>query len=400
MVFFAVLALVFSLQLLHWRVLRRISPDRLRPAQPWLLLVLHLPLIAYFVMRFTGFADHGLGFALRPFARLGFYFQAFTLVHLALLALAESLWWGWIQHRLPPIETEDEAEEEAHDPRRRHFLMKVAGAGFGAASAGGAWGASRAYAEPGITRLVLAFDDLPVEFDGIRLAQLSDLHVGPLVGPRTIEAWRHVVLREAPDLILLTGDVVDSRAEEAGPFLEAFKDVVAPLGRFAILGNHDYFSDPAPIWAGLEATGWRCLENRHALLTRGNAQLALFGLQDPQAANGRFRGVRFGPGPSPLTATSGIPEHAWRLGLSHRPGDWNLARLAGARLTLSGHTHGGQINLIPGVNMARLLGPWTGGLYREGRDALYVSRGLGVVALPLRIGADPEIVVITLRRSP
>jgi hypothetical protein len=176
--------------------------------------------------------------------------------------------------------------------------------------------------------------------------------------------------------------------------------VAAPSGRFAILGNHDYFSDPGPIWAGLEATGWRCLENGYALITRGTARLAILGLQDPQAVNGRFRGVRFGPGPSPQAAVAGLPTDAWRLCLSHRPGDWNLARQAGARLTLSGHTHGGQINLIPGVNMARLLGPWTGGLYREGRDVLYVSRGLGVVALPLRIGADPEIVVVTLRRSP
>ncbi len=219
------------------------------------------------------------------------------------------------------------------------------------------------------------------------------------MGPGSIERWRRLTLQESPDLILLTGDVVDSQPEEAEPFLEAFRTVPAPLGRFAILGNHDYFTDPAPIWAGLEASGWRCLENAHALLERGGSQLAVMGLQDPQAPNGRFRGVPFGVGPSFISASRGVPEHAWKLCLSHRPDDWDLARLAGARLTLSGHTHGGQINLIPGLNSARFLGPYTGGQYRQGRDVLYVSRGLGVVALPLRIGADPEFVVITLKRK-
>jgi predicted MPP superfamily phosphohydrolase len=219
------------------------------------------------------------------------------------------------------------------------------------------------------------------------------------VGPNSVARWRRLTLREEPELLLLTGDIVDSQPQEAAGFLEAFRDVPAPLGRFAILGNHDYFTDPAPLWAGLEANGWRCLENAHALLHRGGATLAVLGLQDPQALNGRFRGIRFGPGPSFLDASRGVPEHAWKLCLNHRPDDWDLARLAGARLTLSGHTHGGQINLIPGLNSARFLGPYTSGEYRQGRDVLYVSRGLGVVALPLRIGADPELVVITLRRK-
>lgn len=399
MIFFSLLAFILVVQLLHWRVLRRIAPERLRPWLPAILLAIHLPLVVFFALRFTGHTTHGFGHAIRPLARFGFYFQAFTAMHLGILALAEGLWWWRFRHHLPSLESEAEAEEEAHDPARRAFLRRVAGAGFGAAAAGGAWGASRAYGEPGVTRLTLAFGDLPAAFDGLRIVQLTDLHVGPLVGPRMVAAWRRLCLREAPDLLLLTGDVVDSQPQEAQPFLEAFQDVPAPLGRYAILGNHDYFSDPAPIWAGLEATGWRCLENAHALIPRGEEALALLGLQDPQAANGRFRGVRFGPGPSWSAAARGLPEHAWRLALSHRPEDWDLARLAGARLTLSGHTHGGQINLIPGLSSARLLGPYTGGLYRQGRDLLYVSRGLGVVALPLRIGADPELVVITLRRG-
>jgi hypothetical protein len=108
--------------------------------------------------------------------------------------------------------------------------------------------------------------------------------------------------------------------------------------------------------------------------------------------------VRYGPGPSPSLATRGLPPDAWRLCLSHRPNDWPLAQETGARLTLSGHTHGGQINLVPGVSSALVAGPYTRGLYRKGGDVLYVNRGLGVVALPVRIGAPPELTVITLHR--
>ena len=95
----------------------------------------------------------------------------------------------------------------------------------------------------------------------------------------------------------------------------------------------------------------------------------------------------------------GLPADTWRLCLNHRPSDWPLARKAGARLTLSGHTHGGQVNLIPGVSSALLLGPYTKGHYRKGEDQLYVSSGLGVVGLPLRIASPAEITVITLRRG-
>jgi predicted MPP superfamily phosphohydrolase len=166
-----------------------------------------------------------------------------------------------------------------------------------------------------------------------------------------------------------------------------------------VLGNHDFFDDPRPIWRDLEAAGIRCLENASALVVRNGATLGLVGLQDPMARNGRFRRMVFGPGPRPEEAIRDLPAEAFRICLNHRPSEWEKALAAGARLTLSGHTHGGQINPIPGVSSARLIGPRTAGLYREGDDLLYVSRGLGVVGLPIRIAAPPEIVIITLRRS-
>jgi predicted MPP superfamily phosphohydrolase len=269
----------------------------------------------------------------------------------------------------------------------------------GAAAAFGAAGAREAYGDPEITRRTLAFQDLPPGLDGLRLAHLSDLHSGPLVGPDLVRRWRDLTAREHPDLLLITGDLVDSVPEELGPVIEAFRNFPAPLGTFAVLGNHDYFDDPRPIWRDLQAAGIRCLENASALIQGGDGTLALMGLQDPMARNGRFRRMVFGPGPRPVEAARDLPADAFRLCLNHRPSEWERALEAGARLTLSGHTHGGQINPIPGISSAHLIGPRTEGLYRKGEDLLYVSRGLGVVGLPLRIGARPEIAILTLKRG-
>ena len=216
---------------------------------------------------------------------------------------------------------------------------------------------------------------------------------------KIIKRWRMMAEREKPDLIVITGDLVDSMPAEIEPFVDAFRDFPAPLGRFAILGNHDYFTDPKPIREGLERTGFTCLENRHVVVRRGGAEMTILGLQDPMARNGRFLNLHFGPGPMPQEVLTRLPKIPWRLCLCHRPSNWDLARETGASLTLSGHTHGGQINLIPGISSALMLGRYTSGLYRYQGQTLYVSRGLGVVGLPMRIAAAPEIAVITLLRK-
>ncbi len=399
MIFFIIFGIILALQLLHWHVLRRIAPLSMRSLLPWLLVAIHVPLVIYFALRFMGGAPTGFSQALRPFARAGFYFQSFTAVHLVILAFAETLWWWRFRHHLPGLETEAEADAEAEDPERRAFLRKVATAGLGAAAVGAGYGASEAYGDPGITRLELSFPDLPPALDGLKLLQLSDLHIGPMLAARTVARWRVLTDREAPDLLLVTGDLVDSLPSEVAPFIKSFGHFPAPLGCFAILGNHDYFTDPRPIWKDLEGAGFQCLENANRLLERNGALLAVVGISDPMASNGRFRGIRFGDGPRPEVAVQGVPDRAWRLCLSHRPSNWDLAVQTGAKLTLSGHTHGGQVNIIPGVSSARMMGPYTRGLFDENGFKLYVSRGLGVVGIPMRLGAPPEIVVITLRTT-
>jgi len=396
MAFLIALVIIVLVQWFHLRLLRLEVPRRVLPWLPWALILAHLPLVLFAILRAAGVNGPGTLPLLRTLARMGFYFQAFTVLHLLLAMVAEAAWRITRLGRPASPETEQEAPEDAG---RRAFLRTAAVASTGAAVAFGVGGARQAYGDPEITRRTLSFADLPPGLDGLRLAHLSDLHAGPLVGPGTLRRWRELTEREQPELLLFTGDLVDSRPDELGPFLEAFHGFQPPLGRFAVLGNHDYFDDPRPIWRDLEAAGIRCLENRSALVRRGGDTLAVMGLQDPMARNGRFRRMIFGTGPRPAEAARDLPAAAFRICLNHRPSEWEQALAAGARLTLSGHTHGGQINPIPGFSSARLIGPRTQGLFREGDDLLYVSRGLGVVGLPIRVGAAPEIAIFTLKRG-
>lgn len=392
MLFLIAFVLIFLIQWLHLSLLRLELPSKARRWVPWVLGLVHLPLVVFAGFRALGLDSQGALPLLRALARGGFYFQAFTVLHLLAGMLAKGAWRFWRRDFPDP-------PDEAVDLSRRAFLRTAALASTGAAAVLGVAGARQAYGDPEITRRALTFPDLPPGLDGLRIAHLSDLHAGPMVGAAILRRWRELTERERPDLLLFTGDLVDSRPNELEPLLEAFRGFSPPLGTFAVLGNHDYFDDPRPIWRDLEAEGIRCLENASTLIRRDGGTLALIGLQDPMARNGRFRRLVFGPGPRPVEATRDLPADVFRVCMNHRPSEWEQALAAGARLTLSGHTHGGQINPIPGLSSAHLIGPRTDGLYREGDDLLYVSRGLGVVGLPLRIAAPPEIAILTLKRS-
>jgi len=390
LIFLIFITLIVGLQFLHRRLLHQIFHRRF---DRWVVLVLvciHVPLAIYAGIRLTGGGNAAVW--LRPLARAGAYFQMLTVMNLLVWAGASLVWrWTHLWRALPL--------EPPENPQRRKFLRQTSMVGVTLAGYGVMRGTLEARSDPDIIRHELSFPDLPPDLDGLRLVQLSDLHAGPLVRPEQVQRWRRIAEGERPELLLITGDMVDSLPEEADIVADAFRGFRAPLGCFAILGNHDYFTDPRPIWRSLEGIGIRFLENRNALVTRRNGTLGLLGLQDPMARHGHFRDIAYGPGPRPDLAVQGLPGEAWRLCLSHRPSDWHLARQTGAPLTLSGHTHGGQVNLIPGVSSAILLGHYTQGLYQEDAQRLYVNRGLGVVGLPIRVGAPPEITVITLRRG-
>ncbi|MDW7967056.1 MAG: metallophosphoesterase [Thermoanaerobaculum sp.] len=243
---------------------------------------------------------------------------------------------------------------------------------------------------PLVRRVLLTHPSLPEPFDGLTLAQVSDVHAGQFMTVERLEEVRAVVCRLAPDLILFTGDQLDRRNVDAELFVQAFAGISAPFGVFGVLGNHDYLAGRALALTALEAAGITPLVNEAVLLQRQGATILLAGVDDADAPR------PFGPDFTILQEVS----VAFRLLACHQPRLWPEAVRHGADLTLAGHTHGGQISPMgERFSVARLATRFVAGPYVSGAHLLYVSRGIGVGAVPLRVGTWPEVDLITLQRG-
>jgi len=258
-----------------------------------------------------------------------------------------------------------------------------------------------------VRRVTLAFSDLPPAFDGYRLLHASDLHVGSYKG------WRAHILAEAidsimaqrADMIALTGDLQNARPTEIEAALPQLRRLKANDGVFSVLGNHDY-----PVYIDVpdyerydslgrtvvlqrDSLGWQLLMNSRRTIRRGNETLTVAGMEND--GEGRF------PCHADLTATIGglSAKGTFIVMMEHDPTSWRRTILphCHAQLTLSGHTHGGQLTLL-GMSPAALRYREWGGMYHAGERQLSVTTGVGGL-LPFRIGVKPEIVVITLKRK-
>lgn len=244
--------------------------------------------------------------------------------------------------------------------------------------------------EPVLRHVTLALEHLPAAWDGLTVAQVSDVHAGWRMNVARMRSLRALVDTVRADLVVLTGDQVDRRPVDADLFARGMRGLSAPLGVYGILGNHDHYIDPERSEWALTAAGIEPLVNRGVVLQRDGIRLALVGVDDLLAGTGRrpdFTVLRQFPG-------------CFRVCLSHQPQTWEAAADHGAHLTLSGHTHGGQIALpTRTVNVARFHSRYVAGPYRRDDAMLYVSRGVGVGAVPLRLGCPAEVDVLTLRRA-
>jgi predicted MPP superfamily phosphohydrolase len=242
---------------------------------------------------------------------------------------------------------------------------------------------------PMVRRVALYHPALPPGFEGLRIVQVSDVHAGHFMPPDRLERVRELIETLAPQLVVFTGDQLDRREVDAELFVHGFAGVAAPLGAFGILGNHDHLAGPELAVAALEAAGITPLVNSATLLQAGGARLLLAGVDDP---DGRGSGPDF----RILTRTPAD----FRLLLCHQPRSWPGGWAAGADITLAGHTHGGQIAFPTRIlNPARLMTQYVVGPYQRDGSILYVSRGVGVGAVPFRFGAPPELDLITLHRG-
>jgi uncharacterized protein len=234
--------------------------------------------------------------------------------------------------------------------------------------------------------------DLPAAFDGYRIAQISDLHCGPLTSPAQVARWVAAVNALDADLVAVTGDLITSGDGYVAGVARELGRLRASDGVFACMGNHDYFTDEDSVLLhALEGAGLSVLRNRGVTIARQGAALYIGGVDDTWSARADVKG-----------AMSARPAGTPAILLAHDPNLFPSAVEAGAALVLSGHTHGGQL-AVPGfarrLNLARMITAFTSGLYTEGDATLYVNRGLGTTGPPIRLGVRPEIAVLTLRSA-
>ena len=250
-----------------------------------------------------------------------------------------------------------------------------------------------------VKQIEALFPDLPSSVEGLRIVQVSDLHVGPHTSPRYLAKVARAVENARPDLVAITGDQVDDYPGDVAYFAEAFRGLSAPLGVFAVAGNHDVYAGWRDVHAGLEAMGVTVLVNDAVEIVRGTSRFWLAGTGDPAGAGGPLGG-RSSVAPDIARTLARVPHHAFTVALAHNPALWPQLAGRGVQLTLSGHTHYGQLS-IPHMNwsLASLFLEHAMDWHRRDGSLLYINPGTNYWGLPLRIGAVPEVTVLTLRRA-
>lgn len=272
---------------------------------------------------------------------------------------------------------------------RRQMVERAGGIGFlGATGSLIGWGAVIGRHDFKIEEVPVRIPGLPRALDGYTITQISDIHVGMLVGEKELAEGLDVLARAKGDLVVMTGDMLDFDPRYIPLAARVLGGIRARDGVYAIFGNHDYYTGASDVAAALRAAKIDVLVNDGRLIrAKDGGGFALLGVDDLAAMRTGAAGPRLD------RAESAVPNDAPRILLSHQPQTVDLwaSRVA---LQLSGHTHGGQFN--PGFRPADLIMRYVAGRYQVGRTTLWVNRGFGVVGPPARIGAPPEVTKIIL----
>jgi len=258
----------------------------------------------------------------------------------------------------------------------------------------------------------LSFDNLPKAFDGLRIVQISDLHLGSFQD--NYEPLREAVQMVndlAPDYIFFTGDLVNESPEEAEHWIEIFQELRAKRDKYAILGNHDYGwgrlteeekdQNSAGVIQMNKRMGFKVLANSHDILEKDGEKIALVGVENWGYSEENWFPTRG----DYRKSVRDMEEVPFKILLSHDPTHWDhhILEKEDVDLTLAGHTHGGQMGIrIPGLlelSAGQLFYKRYAGLYSQGKQHLYVNRGMGFLIFPGRVGMPPEITVHELSRN-
>lgn len=261
-----------------------------------------------------------------------------------------------------------------------------------------------------IKRTTLKLPNLPKEFDGLRFVQVSDIHSGSFFNKTAVQGGVEMVMKEKPDLIFFTGDLVNNETAEVKEYIDVFNKLRAPLGVYSVTGNHDYGDYKS--WTTKEEKqnnfkdlieahrllGFDLLMNQNRIIEQGGEKLAIIGIENWGA--GRFS--KYGKLDE---AYKGTDEASTKILLSHDPSHWDAQVRPNYKdidLMLSGHTHGFQFGVELGGfkwSPSQYAYKQWAGLYTEGDQHLYVNRGFGYLGYPGRVGMPPEITVIELKRA-
>jgi hypothetical protein len=254
-------------------------------------------------------------------------------------------------------------------------------------------GLVRALGRPRIVHVSIPLADLPHDLQGLRIVQLSDVHVGSTIRRAYVQRIVDRVNALQADLVAITGDLVDGTVAQLADQVAPFAQLRSQFGTFFVTGNHEYYSGAMAWIAHLRGMGMRVLMNEHVVLRRGDAALLLAGVPDPAAQ--AFDPAQVG---DPRLALRGAPPEARpRILLAHRPRSASAAASAGFDLQLSGHTHGGQF--WPWNLVVRFQEPLSIGLDRLRQLWVYTSRGTGFWGPPQRLGVPSEITCLQLVRA-
>lgn len=240
---------------------------------------------------------------------------------------------------------------------------------------------------PRVRNVRIAIDDLPDALDGYRIVQWSDVHVGPTIRRRFVQALVDRTNALQPDAVAITGDFVDSDPTTFGGEIEPIRDLRTRDGVFYVTGNHEYYWSPQEWLQILETHGVTFLRNEHQVVANGNIVFA--GITDPVGRGAHQQ--------DPDRALAGAPSNAVKILLSHRPQASDDAHRLGVDLQLSGHTHGGQF--FPFNLVIKKFQPLVAGLHRVGKTWVYVNRGTGYWGPPSRLAVGGEITVLELAKA-
>jgi len=298
---------------------------------------------------------------------------------------------------------------ETYFPERRAFVSKVA---LGLAAIpffSVLYGMAKGKYNYQVLKHTIFFDDLPTAFDGFKITHISDIHSGSFDDEEKIAHGIDLINEQESDLILFTGDIVNNKANEMDPWIPLFKSLKAPLGKFSVLGNHDYgeyvkFKSTEEKEQNFQAIkelhpqiGFNLLLNESVYIEKENEKIALIGVEN--------WGTRFKKAGDLNLASSKIKKEDFKILLSHDPSHWENEvknHSNNYQLTLSGHTHGMQFGIeIPGFKWSPVqyvYKQWAG-VYKEFGRFINVNRGFGFLAFPGRVGIWPEITVIMLKKK-